>query len=549
MKRRSAVFMVLAVALLLSTAMLFAGGGQEEGASAEMQEKPTTLTIGMNQDVTTWNPYARNTYQSNSIRLHFFEGLIEIGDDLSSVPALATDWESNADGTVWTFYLREGVKFHNGNDFTADDVIFSFDACLETALAWADAMATVESYRKIDDYTVEVTCNQPDVIFPKMVRNILIVDKESSEGKGLEYFETNVNGTGKYVLENYIKDDRVVGVRNENYWGEKPEFEKVTFKTITNEGTRTASIINNEIDFMPFVAVRDAEMLKNLEPINIVQSDGIEPSMFAMTQVPGDPSPGSDFPLISPDGSNPLNNRDVREAIVRAIDAEEFIDKVLAGYGSVSPTVIPEGFNGYNPDIEKYPYDPQKAEELLDKAGYPVQKSGKLEGYRFAITLDCHERTTNEAIAIASYLNKVGINCTPNPMPSSVVWGYVRMYEKYASHFVFSTWGDASAESVIVAKDVIYSAYFDERKRDGWGGANRGYYSNERVDALIEEALATVDYDERDALMQEVWQIVHDEVGLFSIYKANNIFAVRDVYDFTPRADQYIMAWNLSAAE
>ncbi|MDZ7794659.1 MAG: hypothetical protein U5P10_13515 [Spirochaetia bacterium] len=119
-----------------------------------------------------------------------------------------------------------------------------------------------------------------------------------------------------------------------------------------------------------------------------------------------------------------------------------------------------------------------------------------MSGYRFAITIDCHEKTTNEVIAIASYLNKVGIKATPNPMPSSVVWGYVRMYEKYASDFPqFSTWGDASAESAIVAKDVIYTAFFEERKRDGWGGVNRGFYSNEKVDALIEEALATVDYD------------------------------------------------------
>ena len=322
------------------------------------------------------------------------------------------------------------------------------------------------------------------------------------------------------------------------------------FRTITNEGTRTASIISEEIDFMPFVMVRDAEMLKNLKGIKIVQSEGIEPSMFAITQVDvDDPSPGSSIPMVSPDGKNPLRLRDVREAIVRAIDAEEFIDTVLAGYGSVSPTVIPEGFNGYNPNIKKYPYDPEKAAELLDNAGYPIQNSGELEGYRFAITLDCHERTATEAIAIASYLNKVGIKCTPNPLPSSVVWGYVRIHQDYASHFVFSTWGDASAESVIVAKDVIYSIFWEGRKKEGWVGANRGYYQNEEVDNLIEKALATVDYDERDAIMQKVWQIVHDEVGNFSIYKANNIFAVRDDFVFTPRLDQYVMAWNLTAAE
>ncbi|MBN2051677.1 MAG: hypothetical protein JW760_14600 [Spirochaetales bacterium] len=549
MKRRTTAFMVVMMVSFLFAGFLFAGG-DKEAAAGEVKEAPTTVRIAMTQDVTTWNPWARNTYQSNSIRLHFYETLIEIGDDLSNQPCLATEWEANDDGTVWTFYLRKGVKFHNGNDFNADDVIFSFDKCLETALAWADAMATVKSYRKVDDYTVEVTCNQPDVIFPKMIRNVIIVDKESFPAAGLEQFETKVVGTGKYVLDEYIKDDRVVGSRWEGYWGEKPEFEKIIFRTITNEGTRTASIISEEIDFMPFVAVRDAEMLKNLKGITIVQSEGIEPSMFAITQVDVDnPSPGSAIPMVSPDGKNPLRLRDVREAIVRAIDAEEFVNTILAGYGSVSATVIPKGFNGYNPNIEKYPYDPQKAAELLDGAGYPIQKSGELEGYRFAITLDCHERTAAEAIAIASYLNKVGIKCTPNPLPSSVVWGYVRMYEKYASHFVFSTWGDASAESVIVAKDVIYGVYFDKRKKEGWGGANRGYYQNDEVDALIEKALATVDYDERDAIMQKVWQIVHDEVGNFSIYKANNIFAVRDNFIFTPRLDQYVMAWNLTAAK
>lgn len=296
MKRKTKALVVIAVLSLLCAGMIFAAG-DKEGTAGSVEAKPTVLTIGMSQDVTTWNPYARNTYQSNSIRLHFFESLIEIGDDMKSIPGLATSWEANADATVWTFKLREGVKFHNGNEFDAYDVIFSFDANLETALAWADAMATVESYRAIDKYTIEITCNQSDVIFEKMIRNILITDKETNEGKGLEFFETNVNGTGKYILEEYIKDSRVVGVRNDNYWGEKPEFEKVIFKTITNEGTRTASIISGEIDFMPFVAVRDAEMLKNLDAINIVQAEGIEPSMFAMTQIEGNPSPGSLIPM------------------------------------------------------------------------------------------------------------------------------------------------------------------------------------------------------------------------------------------------------------
>jgi peptide/nickel transport system substrate-binding protein len=535
---------VITLVSVLSAGLVFAGG-EKEAAKA----KPTVLTIGLSQDVHTWNPYARNTYQSNSIRLHFFESLIEIGDDMQNKPGLATSWESNADGTLWTFKLRQGVKFHNGNAFNADDVLFSFDTCKKTNTAWVDAMATIKSYRKVDDFTVEVT-TQPDVIFPKNIRNILIIDKETCDGKGLEFLETTVVGTGKYKLEQYIKDDRVVGVRYDGYWGVKPEFEKVVFRNIPNEGTRSASIMSGEIDLMPFIAVKDAQMLEKQKGIKIVKADGIEPSLFVMAQLDIDNiSPGSMIPMVSPDGKNPLRKREVREAIVRAINAEEFVQQILGGYGSVSPTVIPMGFNGYNPNIKKYAYDPKIAMELLDKAGYPVQTSGPLQGSRFAITLDCHERTKTEVIAIASYLNKVGIKCTPNPLPSSVVWGYVRLHEKYATHMVFSTWGDASAESVIVAKDVVYGVYYDKRKKAGWGGVNRGYYLNEKVDAAIEEAMATVDPKKRDAIMQNVWQMVHDDVGIFSIYKANNIFAVSDKFVFTPRVDQYLMAWNLTAAK
>lgn len=511
---------------------------------AEVEEK--TLVIGLSTDVTTWNPYARNQITANAVQKHVFEALILVGDDMSHVPGLAVSWEANEDSTVWTIKLREGVTFHNGAKFVADDVVFSFDRVLETAIGWVDSMATIGSYRAIDDTTVEITCSTPDALLPATLRNLVIISKETHEGKGLENLEVEVVGTGKYELVEYLRDDKVVLKRNENYWGDKPEIQNVVFRTIPNEGTRTASLISEEIDFSEIINVRDAQMMENLKNIKVVSAPSISANMFVMVQVDGDPSPNSDYPLLSPDGSNPLNNRDVREAIVRAIDVNELIEVVMSGYATPTNSVVPEGFNGYNPNLTKYDFNPEKAMELLDNAGYPMQTSGELEGYRFAITLDHQERNATMSTAIAGYLGRVGIKCYPNTLANAIVWDHVRMYDSYKCHFLVTSWSNPAGESAMIAKDTVYSAPFDKAKKDGFGGVNRGYYVNEEVDVLIEQALATADYDARDEIMQQVWKIVNEDVAHFSLFRNDNIYGVGNDFEYTPRTDGYIYAWDFN---
>jgi len=545
MKKSLLLLLMIAVLLVTFTACQQKLASQPTGeTTGQPATEPEVLVIGVSNDVTTWNPYARNQLVSNAIQKHVFEPLINVQPDLKSEPGLATSWEANGDGTVWTIKLREGVKFHNGKDFVADDVVFSLDTVLETATGWVDSMATIESYKAIDKYTVEITCNTSDVLLPNALRNLVIISKETCDGKGLEFLETNVVGTGKYKLVEYNKDDKVILERNEEYWGDKPEFEKVVFKTISNDGTRIASLMSNEIDFMATVPVKDAEVLKNSKDIKVISYPSISPNMLAMVQYDGDPSPNSKLPMKSPDGSNPLNVRDVREAMAHAINEKEIVDKILSGYGSSSDSLIPEGFNGYNPEVKKYAYDPDKAMQLLDSAGYKVQSGGALDGYRFEITLDCQEKNTAVATAIASYLGKVGIKCNPNPLASAIVWDYIRMYESYQSHFIISSWSEPSGESALIAKDVLYSAPFKQKNKDGWGGANRGYYVNKKVDKLIEQALSTVDYAERDKIMQEVWKIAYDEVAYLTLFTADNIYAVNSKFDYSPRNDEHVLAWS-----
>jgi len=538
--------LMLTLVILLSTVQVFAGGQQEAAGAEEPQEQASEVIIALPGDVTTWNPFMRNEVISNSIQRHVFETLIYSASDLSPEPGLALSWGANDDASVWTIKLREGVKFHNGNPFNAEDVVFSFDFCKADGRGWADSLGNFKSWRVVDEYTVEVETIIPDVLLPSHLRNIAIIDKETIEGQDPEYIENNVVGTGRYQLVEYVKDDRVVLEVNEDYWGDKPEIEKVIFRPIPQAGTRTASLMAGEVDLISNVPVRDAEMLESNKNVEVVTAAGISTMMFVMGQTEENPSPNSPMPITSPDGSNPMAKRDVREAIIRAVNEEEIIDKIMGGFASLAPTPVPEGFNGYNPGLKKYAYDPDKAEQLLDKAGYPRQA----DGYRFEITLDApNDRYINDAAiatAVAGYLEKVGIKCNPNTMSRSVFWGYIRMYEGYNTHFVMSSWSEPSAESALIAKDLIYSAYLDEPKRDGWGGVNRGYYSNDDVDAMIEKALATVDYDERDKIMQEVWKMAWDDAALFTTHSEDAIYAISPRVQYDPRVDQHVFAWDLS---
>jgi len=557
MKRFFSVILIVVLLLVPITACQKETPAPTTAPSESNQDNPApvdnsldTLIVALSTDVTTWNPYARNQITANAVQMHVFEPLILIDENMELQPGLALSWEPNADSSVWTIKLREGVTFHNGQPFTAHDVVFSFDTVLETGVGWVDSMSTIGSYRAVDDYTVEIVCSTPDALLPaNPLRNLRIISKATHEGKGLENLEDVVVGTGKYKLVEYVRDDRVVLERNEEYWGEKPEIKNVVFRTIPNEATRTASLISGEVHFSEVINVRDAQMMENLPNLNIVSAPSISPNMFVMVQVEGDPSPNSPNPMVSPDGSNPLNVRDVREAIVRSIDVDELIDVVMAGYATPTDSLVLPGSNGYNENVKRYAYDPDKAMELLDNAGYPVQQGGELDGYRFSITLDHQERNAIMATAVAGYLERVGIKCIPNTLPNAIVWDHVRMYDSYQCHFLVTSWSDPAFESAMVAKDTIYSAPFDAPKKDGFGGVNRGYYVNEEIDELIELALATSDYEERDRIMKEVWQMAHDDVANFSLFRHDNLYGVSKDVIFIPRADSYIYAWQFKVAE
>lgn len=506
------------------------------------------LSIAMAGDPTTWNPYNATDVIIISYQNHVFEGLLDISHDSTAVPALATSWESSEDLMTWTFHLREGVTFHNGNPFNADDVVFSYELCKNTPTYNSSSrFSTVESVTKIDDYTVEIKCNAPCSILHAVLDIVAIIDKETYEGQDDSFFETTVVGTGPYKLAEYVRDDKTVFVRNEEYWGEKPEAAKVTMRVVPNAGTRVASLLAQEVDMIANVPVQDAEQLKARDFLTVVSEPSMGVWVYTIATSPENPSADSEFPVTAPDGSNPLEKRDVRLAIASAINYQELIDEIMKGYATMAPTIIPEGFNGYNPNIQQYAYDPEKAEQLLDAAGYPRQA----DGYRFSMALDAtNDRYINDAAvatAICAYLDKVGIKCEPNIMSRSVFWDYITIHNgELKSAFSQANWSNPAGESVLIAKQLLYGVSLTEKLREDWGTHNRSYYNNPRVNELIDQAFVTGDWAERDKLMQELWQIAHDDVVMLTAFFTNDIYAVNNRVSYNPRVDQEIYAMDFT---
>ncbi len=536
---------VLTMVLLVS---LLTGCGSTDTTGGNVNDDvPKEVVIGLAGDAYSLDPYPLNETITNAINFHLYDSLVYADSDLKIGPALAETWDISDDAKTWTFHLRKDVKFHNGNDFTADDVIYSFDRSKIEMSAFKYCLSTVESYEKIDDYTVEVVCAEPNALLLAHLKDLMILDKETCEEQTDEWIALNPNGTGRYKFVEHVREDKIVFEKNENFWGELPEVEKVTFKPITNEGTRTANMVSGAVDLIVNVPVRDVEVLEKNKDIKIVSEPSLRIMYLNLAGWTDTPSRDAEMPLRSPDGSNPFKNIKVREAMYRAINEEEIIEKIMNGYATPAPTYIPEGYNGYNPNIKRLDYDVELAEKLLDEAGYPRQA----DGYRFEVTLDSsNDRYINDgeiATAIAGYFEKVGIKVNLNLMSRTVFFEYIAGSNKDGdnTHLCMTGWADSGGESALMGLDIVYSMSQDGYIKDGYGGVNRGYYQNPEVDKLVDQAIATADGAERDKIMQQVWQIAADDISYIPLHFQQDIYAHGGDIVYHPRKDAYVYAWDI----
>ncbi|MEX2629607.1 MAG: ABC transporter substrate-binding protein [Tistlia sp.] len=482
-----------------------------------------TFRYATTGDILGLDPHINNEGPTNTMKGNVYGGLLHRKPDLSLEPELATEWE-RIDDTTWRFKLREGVTFHNGNPFNADDVVFSFKRQTQETSDMSFALSSVEDVKKIGDHEVEITTKGPDPILLLNMPNFFIVDQEFMEennavevvrGAGkTNWANLNANGTGPFKVKEWVQDNRLVLERNPDYWGADQLTTNVTeavFTPIPSDATRVAALLSGEIDLMYPVPLQDVQRLSQDPNVEVLQGPELRTIFLGFDQWRDEllDMPGS--------GKNPFKDVRVRKAFAHAIDLTAIQRVVMRGASAPTGLMIAPGINGFDESLNTpYEHDPELSKKLLAEAGYA-------DG--FPVTLDCpNDRYVNdEAIctSVVPMLERIGISVTLNAQTKSLHFNKIGSAEGNNTSFYMLGWTPGSYDALNMLQNIITI------DGDGQGAWNSGRYSNPKVEELTDEIAVTVDEEERNAKIAEAMQIHKDDVGHLPLHQQALAWGVR----------------------
>ena len=498
-----------------------------------------TLTIGLKGEPTSLDPHFHNVNANNEQAIWLFDKLIRQDSRQKLMPGLAVSWTPVND-TVWEFKLREGVTFHDGSPFTAEDVKFTIERIPTVPNSPSSYTAMVSDITKIeivDPLTIRFHTAGPSPLLPRNMSTFNVISKKNATGATTADFNSGkaTIGTGPYMLVKWNRGDSLEFKRNDAYWGEKMPWETIIVKPLTNDGTRVAALKSGDVDLINFVPPADVAHLAKDGNITLSKSPS---TRLIYLHVDSD----REFsPMVTDNNGkkikNPLRDVRVRKAISKAINRKAIAARIMDGLAVPAAQMLPEGYEGTSTTLTPEAYDPKGAMALLKEAGYP-------EGFKLTIH-GPNDRYVNDgdiAQAIAQMLTKVGIKTSVETMPKSVYFGKASALEFSLMLMGWAT--DTGEHSNCVA--ALLHTY---NKDKGFGSANRGRYSNPQVDALLEEALVTVDPKKHNTLLVEAVELSLGEMGIVPVHYQVNVWGMRKGLDYNGRTDGYTLPRELSVTQ
>ena len=495
-------------------------------AAQELRWAPRT-------DPQTMDPHAVNAAPVLGFLNNVYEGLVRRDRDMAIEPALATSWEALPDGAGWRFRLREGVTFHGGEGFDADDVIFSYERASSESADTASWFAPVERMEKVDDFTVDVLTTAPNPIFPDSIANWMIMDSGWAEAndtarpmKDGETFATlNANGTGPYRLVERQPDLRTVLEPYEGWWGEdRGNLERVVVTPIQNPATAVAALLSGDVDLIDPVPIQDADRLEAAEDVDVLR--GVEARVIML----GFPHAAETL-RYGEGGENPFRDVRVREAVAQAVNVPAILQQIMRGSAEEASQLVSPAMRGYAEDLALRPgHDPEAARTLLAEAGYP-------DGFAFGMKCPNDRYIADEAVcqAIIAMLARVGLDAQLDAMPVSQYWDVLRAGD-FDMYLLGWSPGTFDAEH-----PVRFLAATPEGDLGTW---NFGAYSNARVDELLPMIQSELDEEARQAMLDETAAILQDEVAYVPLYVEPLIWGVREGVEVVQRPDNFlILRW------
>lgn len=469
------------------------------------------LVIAQGVELTSLDPARQSSVIEFNVSAAIFDRLFLFDVQGNSVPRLAVSHRI-VNETTWEFKLRRGVRFHNGDPFTAVDVKFSLERYLDPKMksTHAPILRHIKEVKVIDDYTVQFITEKPDPILIKRFSVMAnIFPSKHIKEKGEEHFLRQPVGTGAFKFMEWVRNDRLILEANENYWGGSPLVKTVVFRPIPEDATRMAELQTGGVDIavnIPPFLVNQVNAMPGID----VQSvpGGRVVYLFLNTFAPG-----------------PLQDKRVRQALNYAVDKKAIIDKILMGSGFETGTITTPYLFGHDPAIKPYPYDPEKAKNLLAEAGH--------KDLKLVLNTPIGRMTLDKQIAeaVAGMFEKVGIKID----------------------FRVKEWGDFMKDVMAKKGDIGYvgwplsnydadSPFFNLFTK----GPIFSFYEDPEMKNWIMEARFTMDQNKRKELYSKISKKVYEEAPVVLLYQTQDHYGVsKKVKNFQARGDEYFFLYRV----
>jgi peptide/nickel transport system substrate-binding protein len=457
------------------------------------------LKIALESDVVTLDPPMATDVYSGYVYSQIHETLFQVDHDMKIVPLLAEKVDQPDDKT-YVISLRKGVKFHNGEELTSDDVKFSYARVMDPATKspraanLTDAVESAEKIEAPDKYTVKITLKSPFAPFmERMTYGALsILNKKATEAAGADYAHKPV-GTGPFKYVEWKTGEYAKVVRNDEYWGDKAKLDQVTFRPIPDPNTRMAELDSGGVDYLMQIPSEEIDRYKQDSKFNVQIVDAI-----------------NIFYLAHNTQKAPLTDANLRRAINYAINKQEIVDTIYAGIGTVAISPLNPSNWAFNKDVEPYAYDPTKAKELLKQvSGY--------NGEPIEIAFNQATEVPKVAERIQAQIQEnLGIKLTLKPMEWGAFLTYIRGGQDHQM-FLLGWTGNVDPDGILFP--LFHSKNFG-------AAGNRAFYKNDKVDDLLQKAQTTIKQDDRKAMYFEAQDIILKDAPWLPIRHGINSAAI-----------------------
>src|SRR5580698_698204 len=499
-----------------------------------------TLRYANQGDLKSLDPYTLRETTTIAHHGHIHEGLVARDKELKIVPALAESWET-PEPTRWRFHLRHNVKFHNGDPFTADDVVFSADRVRAVGSNFTTIIPTDAKVVKVDDYTVDFVLSSPNPILITQWDGWYIMDKKWCEDNNAvaptpasatspSFASLHANGTGAFMIESHQPGVKTVFKANPNWW-RKPEhnLKEIIFTPISSDATRVAALLSGDVDVIEPVPIQDIARVNSSPDATVMTGPELRTIFLGMDQV------RDELLYSNVKGKNPFKDVRVREAFYKAIDVDLIKSRVMRGLSTPSALMIAPQLFALSKDFVRPKADPDAAKKLLTEAGYP-------DG--FEVTMDCpNDRYVNDAAiceAVVGMLARIGVKVDLLAQPKAQYFAKVLKPGGYQTSFYLLGWTPASMDSQNVMNDIMGCRDDPKSSR---GEANLGGYCDKKLDELSDKVLLETDTAKRNQMIKDAFEIGIKDWGYIPLHQQALAWGVSNKVKLTQRPDNQVLLY------